>query len=54
MTGPIRIQRIQRIQKLPWVLLAVSLVFNLAFSGGFLQARSTWPLEAEAGGLVVA
>ena len=36
------------IHKLPWVLLAVSLVFNLSFSGGFLQARSAWPPQAEA------
>ena len=27
-------------RKLPWVLLAISIIFNFAFAGGFLQARS--------------
>jgi len=27
-------------QKLPWVLLAISIIFNFTFAGGFLHARS--------------
>jgi len=28
------------IRKLPWVLLAISIIFNFTFTGGFLRARS--------------
>ena len=27
-------------RKLPWILLAISIIFNFTFAGGFLQARS--------------
>lgn len=34
--------------KLPWILLALSLLFNFFFAGGFLHARDEWqPPETE-------